>query len=192
MAADSHERRFHGNADRLRSPERLALLEVERVVGLCLEGVSASRVLDVGTGTGVFAEAFQAEGMQVSGVDANPALLERARELVPSADFRSGRAEDLPFPDASFDLAFLGHVLHETDDPLRALEEAKRVATKRVVVLEWPYIEDGHGPPLAHRLAPETVIEMANRAGLKSVDHTRLSHMDLYRMASPSFEAPAR
>ena len=33
----------------------------------------------------------------------------------------------------------LGHVLHETDDPVAALVEARRAARLRVVVLEWPY-----------------------------------------------------
>jgi methylase of polypeptide subunit release factors len=52
-----HERRFRGDPARLRSPERLEQLEVERVVELSLEGITAGSVLDVGTGTGVFAEA---------------------------------------------------------------------------------------------------------------------------------------
>ncbi len=52
----------------------------------------------------------------------------------------------------AFEVAFLGHVLHETDDPVRALSEARRVTTVRVVVLEWPYVQEEEGPPLEHRL----------------------------------------
>jgi ubiquinone/menaquinone biosynthesis C-methylase UbiE len=139
--------------------------------------------LDVGTGTGIFAEAFQAEGLKVSAIDVNPTLLEKAQSQLPSVAFKIGQAEDIPFADDSFDLVFLGHVLHETDDPLKALKEAKRVAVGRVVVLEWPYRDEEHGPPIEHRLKPEVVSDMADRAGLVRFEHLPLNHMDLYRMS---------
>ena len=44
-----HEKRFEGAIDRLRSPERVERLDVERVVDLCLESETATSVLDVGT-----------------------------------------------------------------------------------------------------------------------------------------------
>ena len=40
-----HERRFHGELSMLRSPGQVALLEVERVVKLCLAEFAARRVL---------------------------------------------------------------------------------------------------------------------------------------------------
>ncbi len=178
----AHERRFRGEADRLRSDDRLARLEVPRVVALCLEGLTRPRVLDVGTGTGVFAEAFAAAGLEVVGLDPNAELLAIARAHAPGADFERGTAEALPFPDRSFDLVFLGHVLHETDEPLRALEEARRVARARVAVLEWPYEEQEQGPPLAHRLRIDTVLNLAARAGFAGPEHHRLTHMDFYRL----------
>ena len=104
MTPEHHERRFHGDADRLRSAERVGLLEVERVVKLCLDGPDISSVIDIGTGTGVFAEAFHARGLQVAGVDANRDLLKRARSHVPSGEFKIGRAEELPFPESFFGL----------------------------------------------------------------------------------------
>ncbi|HTZ51502.1 MAG TPA: hypothetical protein VMF68_07580, partial [Spirochaetia bacterium] len=55
-----HGHRFHGGVERLRAPERLALMEVPRVVALSLDGGGFASVLDVGTGAGVFAEAFAA------------------------------------------------------------------------------------------------------------------------------------
>ncbi len=183
MAQEPHERRFHGGAGHLRSAERLALLEVEHVVTLSVEGLAVRRVLDIGTGAGVFAEAFAARGYVVAGIDAYGSLLQVASQFVPGAEFKEATAEAIPYGDDAFDLAFLGHVLHETDDPVRALEEARRVSTARVVVLEWPYAEEKHGPPLEHRLRPEAVLEMAKRAGLGRVEHLRLTHMDLYRMA---------
>jgi ubiquinone/menaquinone biosynthesis C-methylase UbiE len=177
-----HERRFTGTAERLRSPERLARLEAPRVVGLCLRGLVVSSVLDVGTGAGVFAEAFAAQGLTVAGVDTNAALLEAARLYVPTADLSEGAAEALPYPDTAFDLVFLGHVLHETDRPLEALREARRVARLRVAVLEWPYREESMGPPLAHRLSPERVAELAEQAGFAQAKRLDLKHTVLYRL----------
>jgi ubiquinone/menaquinone biosynthesis C-methylase UbiE len=177
-----HERRFHGGADRLRAPERVALLETETVTRLCVEGIEAFSVLDIGTGTGIFAEAFTARSLRVTGIDPDPDLLAIARVQVPSAAFREGVAEKLPCDDESFDLVFLGHVLHETDDPVGALVEARRVSRKRVAILEWPYRKEEMGPPLAHRLEPSRIIELANLAGFQKVEKIELQHMDFYRL----------
>jgi len=177
-----HERRYHGGADRLRAPERVALLETGRIVSLSADAQEIASVLDVGTGTGIFAEAFAAGGRQVEGIDPDAGLLEVARRLVPGASFREGRAEELPYRDRSFDLVFLGHVLHETDDPVRALTEARRVAGKAVVILEWPYREEEMGPPLAHRLPPSRIGELSRAAGFARVEHIEMDHMDLYRL----------
>ena len=177
-----HERRYDGGVERLRSPERLARLGVERVVARVLDGAEAASALDVGTGTGVFAQALVVRGLAVTGVDVNPELLAAARDLVPEAAFREGIAESLPFPDRSFDLVFLGVVLHETDDAVAALREAGRVARRRVAVLEWPYREDGERPPLAHRLSAERVRSLAAAAGLGGVEIVPLDRVDLYLM----------
>lgn len=177
-----HERRFHGQAERLRSAQRLELVEVERVVGLCLEGLEVETVLDVGTGTGVFAEAFSQQGLVVTAIDVNPDLLEIARRYAPQATFRQAPAEAIPFLDQSFDLVFLGHVLHEADERPRALQEARRVARQRVVVLEWPYLEEEPGPALEHRLKPEEMLQLASQAGFEAVETLQLRHMVLFRM----------
>jgi ubiquinone/menaquinone biosynthesis C-methylase UbiE len=177
--AEAH--RFDGTAERLRSPKRLRRLEPDRVAAASTEGASLLSVLDVGTGTGVFAEAFARLGIAASGIDIRADLLAVAREHLPSGDFVQGRAEKLPFADDSFDLVFLGHVLHEAVDPLEALKEARRVARVRVVVLEWPYRDGSHGPPKAHRLKPQRIVQLAEDAGLIDSHRHRLSHADLYR-----------
>ena len=178
-----HKKRFHGEANRLRSPERISLLEVDRVVALTTEGLKASSLIDIGTGTGVFAQAFAAIGLSVIGIDANPSLLTLAREIVPGVRFDEAPAEAIPFADQAFDIAFLGHVLHETDDPVKALMEAHRVSTTLVAVLEWPYLQEEDGPPLAHRIEPAMFVEMAKRVGFESVERLKLTHMDFYRMS---------
>jgi SAM-dependent methyltransferase len=178
-AGNEHEKRFHAPGDRLRLPERLALLEVARVVELCRAGVVITSALDVGTGTGVFAEAFAAAGLAVAGIDPRDDMLAVAREHVPTAWFKPGVAEDIPFADGSYDLVFLGHVLHETDDPMRALAEARRVSRTRVAILEWPYIHEDRGPRFDHRMDPARLASLAGEAGFSRVEPQALSHMIL-------------
>ncbi len=76
------EKRYHGGAGRLSAPERLARLQVDTVVGLCLVGAAIGSVLDAGTGTGIFAAAFAARGLRVTGVDIDEQLLRQARAEV--------------------------------------------------------------------------------------------------------------
>jgi len=174
------DKQYNGTPDRLRSPERLSLMEIARVVALSLENKKIHNMLDVGTGTAVFAEAFSRLGLDVSGVDSNPELLEIARSYLPISDFQLACADVLPYPDKNFDLVFLGHVLHETVDPVSVLTEAKRVARERIAILEWPYCEENQGPPLAHRLSPEKVALFAEQIGFSFFEHISLAHMDLY------------
>ena len=169
------------NIERLRSSQRLARLEVDRVAELALEGDNIQTVLDIGTGTGVFAEAFSHRSMQVTGIDVNPEMLEVASQYVSDGKFMPAPAENLPFPDESFDLTFMGLVLHETDDVLKALQEAYRVTRLRLVVLEWPYAELDFGPGLDERLQPNQIMQLAGEAGFITRDIYRLKQLVLYR-----------
>jgi ubiquinone/menaquinone biosynthesis C-methylase UbiE len=175
-----NERRFNAQIERLRSPERLARMEVQRVVDLCLESINASSMLDVGTGSGVFAEAFSKRGLGVTGIDINPEMVKAAAEFAPTAVFRVAPMESIPFEEKTFDIVFLGHVLHEADDLPRALSEAKRTAKFRVAVLEWPYKEEEIGPPIDHRLKTESVVSLAKAAGFNQIETLPLSHMVLF------------
>lgn len=74
-------------------------------------------VLDVGCGTGVVALTARRAGARVTGLDLTPELLARAKEhsALPGFEditWKQGDAEDLPFPDASFDvvLSQFGHM----------------------------------------------------------------------------------
>ena len=176
-----HERRFNGEIERLRRTERVALLEVPRVIDLCNEGVRVSSVLDVGTGSGIFAEAFAGRGMFVAGIDPNPEMLKAARGFVPSGEFQQGVIEGLPFKDNAFDLVFLGHVLHESDDLVKALAESKRCAKVRVAVLEWPYKKEESGPPIDHRLKSGDVLAAAKQLEFSTIETVQLQHMVLFR-----------
>ncbi len=176
------ERRYSGDIERLRSSERVARLEVDRVVGLSMADLSLRSLLDIGTGSGLFAEAFAAKGLKASGVDLREDMLEAARQYVPDGDFRQSHMETLPYPDETFDLVFMGVVLHEADDLAKALGESYRVVRQRVMVLEWPYEQGEFGPPLDHRLRPEAVMDAARVVGFKTIEQIALKHLSLFRL----------
>jgi ubiquinone/menaquinone biosynthesis C-methylase UbiE len=178
-----HERRYNGEIERLRAPQRLALLEVDRVVDLCLEGIQATNVLDVGIGSGIFAEAFSKRGMNVTGIDPNPEMLKAAKEFVPTGTFLEGIVEEIPLKDNSIDIVYLGHVLHESGDIIKALSESKRVAKQKVCILEWPYKQEEGGPPLEHRLKIDEILAAAKQVGFSSMETIQLQHMVLFRLA---------
>jgi ubiquinone/menaquinone biosynthesis C-methylase UbiE len=177
----AHEKRFKRAIERLRDPERVERLEVHRVVDTVLQDLDMPlSVLDVGTGSGLFAELFAARGLQVGGVDANSEMIPVARGFVPSGIFQEAEAESLPFDDGAFDIVFMGLLLHETDDPLAALKHARRVARRRVAVLEWPEGQHEVGPPPEERLSDELIISLTTEAGLQLEEQIRLNHLVLY------------
>lgn len=176
-----HEKRFNRAIERLRDPDRIARMEVERVVDLVLTGLEEPKtLLDIGTGSGLFAEQFAAKGIEVAGLDANPEMIPAAQLFVPAAQFRIGGAEKLPFEDHSFDILFMGLLLHEVDDLGKALSESSRVVRRRLAILEWPYEVGEFGPPLEHRLSTEKIKAAAKLVGLKIIQQFRMNHMVLY------------
>ena len=75
-------------------------------------------------------------------IDASPALLAVARERLPTAEFREGDLEELPFADASFDAVVAINSVFFAADMEAAMRKLVRVVRPggRVVVTAW-------GPP---------------------------------------------
>ncbi len=75
-------------------------------------GTAGQRVLDLGTGTGVLARAFAANGADVVGVDIAANQIEEARSLAKSqgltVEFTTCRAEDIDFAEDHFDVIAAG------------------------------------------------------------------------------------
>jgi len=93
-------------------------------------GVAAGqRALDVGCGPGALtAELARRLGPDaVAAVDPSAPFLAACRARNPGVDVREGRAESLPFPDASFDAALAQLVLHFVADPDASVHELRRM-----------------------------------------------------------------
>ncbi len=98
-------------------------------------------VLDVATGTGMVAQALVSEyRCRVVGLDQSADMLAvaRGRDGV-FADLVLGRAEALPFPDASFDHLTFTYLLRYVDDPAGTMRELARVIRRggRIASVEF-------------------------------------------------------
>jgi SAM-dependent methyltransferase len=115
-----------------------------------------TRYCDVGCGSGMAALMASQRGAAVSGLDAAESLLAIARARVPSADLRVGDLEELPFPDAQFDLVTGFNAFQYAANAVGALAEARRIAkpTGRVVVMTWGSPEGMEAATLVGALKP--------------------------------------
>lgn len=107
-------------------------------------------VLDVGCGTGVLARAAAArvgERGHVAAVDPNDGMLAVARHAEEGIDWRKGIAEQLPFPDRSFDRTVSQFALMFFTDPKRALRELSRVTRSdgRLALMVWGQLANNSG-----------------------------------------------
>jgi ubiquinone/menaquinone biosynthesis C-methylase UbiE len=180
--SSTNERVFSQGPDKLRSSERRGRLEVEKVVQQCLHDGTVKTLLDIGTGSGLFAEAFHKAGVSVAGVDINREMIDAAKRYLPESEFIVAPAEGLPFADGSFDSTFFGLVFHEVSDYTKALHEAYRVARCCTFVLEWQYKQEDFGPPLEHRLTQKFIRDLSLSRGFRSVSAIPLGTLVLYRL----------
>jgi len=103
------------------------------------------RWLDVCCGSGVVTEAIVERNApdSIAGVDASPEQIDFARQhrAQPNVIFKTGNAMALPFADSSFDVAVCGLGLNYIPNPVRALEDFRRVVRPggAIAVYIWDY-----------------------------------------------------
>ena len=88
---------------------------------------AGKRVLDVACGPGYVAAEAAGRGANAVGIDFSSEMVEEARRRYPSVEFREGDAEQLAFPDSSFDAVVLNFGMLHLSRPELALSEAHRV-----------------------------------------------------------------
>src|SRR6266478_479679 len=79
------------------------------------------KVLDACTGHGVLALAATQRGAKVCALDFAEAMVAAARRNVPASECRQGDAQNLPYPDDTFDAVVCGYGIIHVPDPERAL-----------------------------------------------------------------------
>lgn len=114
------------------------------------------RVLDLAAGTGKLTRLLASSGAEVTAVEPLDAMRAKLEQAVPSAKVHAGTAEQIPLPDASFDVVTVAQAFHWFD-PDRALPEIARVLVDGggLVVMwnEWDP-DDPIGAEVIRVLAP--------------------------------------
>ena len=122
---------------------------------------STGRVLEVGVGTGLALPRY-AKHLDVVGIDLAPEMLEIARQRVAAGnlDNISGLyemdAEQLAFPDASFDTVVAMYVITVVPNPEKVMHELARVVKPggQVLLVNHFSQEDGVRGFMERRMAP--------------------------------------
>ena len=159
--------------ERLTSPERLAELAVDRVIGEL--GLSPDAVVaDIGSGPGVFSIPLAAavpDGL-VYAVDVEPAQLDALRRRAAEAGARNVvpvlASFDDPFlPPGHVDLAIVVDTYHHISDRVayfRTVREALRPGG-RLSIVEWNDADPDIGPPPEMRVSTEIRAAELEEAG---------------------------
>lgn len=83
--------------------------------------------LDAGCGEGRFSRLLQGIGVRTVGIDPTARLIQEARRRDPGGDYRVGCAENLQFPNETFDLVVSYLTLIDNPDVATAIAEMTRV-----------------------------------------------------------------
>jgi SAM-dependent methyltransferase len=150
-----------------------------------LEPKPGERILEIGPGIGVHAIPMAravAPGGRLAAVDVSTGMLAKlarraSRAGISSIEPQAGSASHLPYPDESFDAAYLISVLGEVPDPQAAWAELRRVLNRdgRLVVGELALDPDFVSAADIRREAEANGFKFAKRVG------GSLSYLALFR-----------
>lgn len=129
------------------------------------EWVKEKKVLDVGAGDGLITSLLNAKGIEY---ELEGVLLAQEKGV----DVIQGDAYDLPFEDNSFEAVTMIDVIEHLEDPLKALQEARRVASV-LYINTPPKKDDGTLTDKFHvqEFSPMGLVQLVESAGYKLDGH---------------------
>lgn len=138
------------------------------------------RLLDVGCGSGLFAELAAQGGADVVGLDAAPGLVEYARRRRPAARYVVEDLEHMPFEDGGFDVVTAFNSVLYAADPRHALAEIRRVTAPKgtAVVTVGAGPEQAESAALINPLAPHDEVPDRGTLDLADADAGRGALLD--------------
>jgi ubiquinone/menaquinone biosynthesis C-methylase UbiE len=114
---------------------RMSFDRETRLMLQLLNPMRGRRILDIGCGHGNGLKVLIEAGLEVTGLDPSPYMLDIARiRLGHQTELHRGVAEDLPFEDNAFHYACIVKALEFVEIPEKTLEEAFRVTRERVFI----------------------------------------------------------
>ncbi|MEM9159729.1 MAG: class I SAM-dependent methyltransferase [Verrucomicrobiota bacterium] len=105
----------------------------ERIAAL-LALPKSRRILDVGAGTGNYSRAIAESGYKVTALEPSQTMRDQGKQH-PHLKWIAGSAEELPFPENSFDGVMMTLCIHHFANWFKAFSEAKRVCPDGPIVI---------------------------------------------------------
>jgi SAM-dependent methyltransferase len=134
------------------------------------------QLLEIGCGGGLLLRDALATGAAVTGIDHSEEMVALARERAPGATLLVGKAERLPFADATFTAVAMSVVFFFLDDPVGVLRECRRVLVPEGRLAVYTTSPELRGTPAApeplasrgHFYEDAELAELAERAGFRA------------------------
>lgn len=201
IAPEVYQRDYFVNKPGARRPydtrQRRRVSKSRKQILDLLNHIEPGPMLDVGCATGYTLQAAHDLGLDATGIDISEHAVFRCRERGFEAEV--GRMDRIPFPDATFQMVVMKHVLEHTPLPREALAEIRRVTRSGGGVyiavphagyaksLRDPftsryYIPTSHGREHFVYYTPATLTRLLREEGFEAV---RFPHPDLWHRRAP-------
>lgn len=164
--------------ERLNNPKRLEILDLQRVISHF--GLQRDMTLaDIGTGTGLFAEAFlkllpeahcyalDIRHEAIEWIKSNRETYKDGR-LIPKLMEES----KTPLEGRTIDFVFMITLHHELEEPVELMKECRRILRPggKVLIADWRRDDmEPDGAPHHHRIEPELAILHLEAAGFDDI-----------------------
>ena len=162
---------------RLNDPRRLEYLNPEIIwEKVALE--NPALMIDIGAGTGFFALLFyrKMKKGKVYACDISDELLAWMKDNLPAESkgfVIPVKMEEscVPLPDCKADLVYMINLHHELEEPLRILEESRRLLGEggKLMIIDWKKEETPEGPPLDIRVEEKTIEDQMRASGFTNI-----------------------
>lgn len=134
--------------------------------------------VDIGCGNGFFAipaARLVGHGGRVYGLDISSEAIDEIRrkaaaEGLDNVELTIGKAEEATLCHSCADVVFFGNVLHDFQDPAKALANARGMVKPagKLVDLDWRKTGSPFGPPVSVRFDEATAVGLIESAGFKA------------------------
>jgi ubiquinone/menaquinone biosynthesis C-methylase UbiE len=154
---------------------RLGYLAHQRVPRRLLElhNKPEGTVLDLACGTGLGSVLFFEAGFDVIGIDYSPGMIEVARSHPYRALYCQSVEEDLPVPDASFDIVTAIGIWEFVQDPPALLNRIwQKLNSNGLCGLTVPKHSDAEGELGIRTYTPERFLQFIDRERFEIIDET--------------------